>query len=121
MYQTYKEQAEFFLVYIREAHPDSILHVLSSEGKEVLKKVSQTNTLEERAENAQVCVASLKLSMPALVDRDDNKVNAAYAGWPDRMYVIGVDGKVAYQGGPGPGGFKPNEVEEWLKKNLKKN
>ena len=60
---------------------------------------------------------ALELTMPFLVDREDNKVNAAYAGWPDRLYVIGVDGKVAYKGGPGPGGFKPAEVEDWLKKN----
>ena len=29
------------------------------------------------------------------------------------MAVVGVDGKIAYYGGPGPGGFKPNEV--WMK------
>jgi type I thyroxine 5'-deiodinase len=55
--------------------------------------------------------------MPVLVDREDNKVNAAYSGWPDRLFVVGVDGKIAYKGGPGPGGFRPREVEEWLKKN----
>lgn len=42
-------------------------------------------------------------------------MNAAYAGWPDRMAVVGVDGKIAYYGGKGPGGFKPQEVEKWLK------
>ena len=53
------------------------------------------------------------------MDKEDNKVNTAYAGWPDRMYVVGVDGKIAYQGGPGPGGFRPAEVERWLKENVK--
>ena len=48
------------------------------------------------------------------MDKEDNKVNAAYAGWPDRMVVIGADGKVAYYGGKGPQGFKPQEVERWL-------
>jgi hypothetical protein len=33
--------------------------------------------------------------------------------------VVGVDGRIAYMGGPGPRGFKPEEVEDWLKKNLK--
>jgi type I thyroxine 5'-deiodinase len=51
-----------------------------------------------------------------VVDKDDNKVNAAYAGWPERLVVVGVDGKIAYYGGPGPFGFRPNEVEDWLKK-----
>ena len=47
------------------------------------------------------------------------EVNAAYAGWPDRMYVVGTDGRIAYQGGPGPRGFLPAEVEKWLKANVK--
>jgi hypothetical protein len=85
----------------------------------VLQKLGQTNSVEERNERAQVCTATLKLSMPTLVDKADNKVNQAYAGWPDRMYVVGVDGKIAYQGGPGPRGFRPDEVEAWLKKNTK--
>ena len=29
--------------------------------------------------------------------------------------IVDVDGKIAYTGAPGPWGFKPREVEEWLK------
>jgi hypothetical protein len=86
------------------------------DGEKVLEKIGQTNTLDERSLRARQCVSSLKLSIPALVDREDNAVSAAYAGWPDRLYVIGVDGKIAHMGGPGPWGFKPREVEEWLKR-----
>ncbi len=118
MYQTYKDRVEFLLVYIREAHPDSILFTLK-DGKEQLLKVTQPKSLEQRSEVAGQCLATLKLSVPTVVDREDNKVNAAYAGWPDRMYVVGVDGRIAYQGGPGPGGFRPAEVERWLKANVK--
>lgn len=32
------------------------------------------------------------------------------------MAVV-VDGRIAYYGGKGPGGFKPNEVEAWLNEN----
>ena len=84
----------------------------------MLEKIKQSSTLDERAQNAQVCVSALKLSVPTVIDREDNKVNTAYAGWPDRLYVVGVDGRIAYKGGPGPGGFKPAEVERWLKENL---
>ncbi len=114
IYNENKDIAEFLLVYIREAHPDSVLFV-EKDGKEVLEQITQTDTFEDRSATAQVCSASLKLSIPTLVDKEDNKVNAAYAGWPDRMAVVGVDGKIAYYGGKGPGGFKPNEVEQWLK------
>ncbi len=117
MYRTYKDRAEFFLVYIREAHPDSVLFT-QVDGKEVLKKIAQTDDEDHRGENAQQCLASLKLSMPTLLDKPDNKVNQAYAAWPDRLYVVGIDGKIAYQGAQGPKGFKVEEVENWLKKNV---
>lgn len=81
-------------------------------------KLGQTNTLAERSERAQQCVATLKLSIPALVDGEDNRVNRAYAAWPDRLYVIGSDGRIAYKGGRGPSGFRPAEVEHWLKTHL---
>ncbi len=85
----------------------------------MLEKIGQTNDVKERSERAQQCTAMLKLTMPAVVDKEDNKVNAAYAGWPERLVVVGADGKIAYYGGPGPFGFKPAEVEKWLKENLK--
>jgi hypothetical protein len=89
------------------------------DGKPVPELIPQTASVETRAANARVCVAALKLSVPTVVDRDDNKVNAAYAGWPDRLYVVGSDGTVVYKGSPGPAGFKPGEVEAWLRANLK--
>jgi type I thyroxine 5'-deiodinase len=38
-----------------------------------------------------------------------------YAGWPERIYVIETDGTIAYKGEPGPFGYKPEELESWLK------
>lgn len=109
---------EFYLIYIREAHPDSILLTLK-DGEKKLLKIPQTRKVEDRAEVAQQCVATLKMTMPTLLDKEDNHVNAAYGAWPDRLYVIGVDGKIAYQGGPGPGGFRVGEVEKWLMEHAK--
>jgi hypothetical protein len=105
------------LVYIREAHPDSLIFTLK-DGKESLLKIAQTETAAERAQTAELCTATLKLNVPTVIDREDNRVNNAYAGWPDRMYVVGVDGRIAYQGGPGPWGFKVDEIEQWLKNNV---
>jgi len=118
MYVTYKDKAAFFLVYIREAHPDSVLNTLVS-GEKKLLKIGQTETTGARKEVASKCVETLKLSMSTLIDREDNKVNYDYAGWPERLYVIGVDGRVAYQGGPGPWGFKVEEAVQWLANNAK--
>ena len=33
---------------------------------------------------------------------------------PDRLYVIGRDGRVVYKGGRGPFGFKTGEMEQAL-------
>ena len=104
-------------MYIREAHPDSVLFTLI-DGKEKLLKIPQTNDLAARGEAAAQCMATLKLSLPTVLDREDNKVNSAYAGWPDRLYVVGRDSKIAYQGAPGPRGFKIEEVQAWLEDNV---
>ena len=43
-------------------------------------------------------------------------VDNLYAGWPERMFVIDREGRVAYAGKQGPWGFKVNEVKRALKK-----
>ena len=52
--------------------------------------------------------------MPLVVDTIDDRVGHAYSAMPDRLYVIDRDGRVAYQGGRGPFGFKPAEMEQAL-------
>jgi len=89
------------------------------DGEAKLEKVGQTSDLKERSERAAQFADAMKITIPVIVDKGDDAVNKAYAAWPERMYVIGTDGKIAYKGGPGPGGFKVAEVEEWLKKNTK--
>jgi len=37
----------------------------------------------------------------------DNAASEAFAAWPERIYVVGVDGRIAFKGGPGPWGFDP--------------
>ena len=51
--------------------------------------------------------------------RIDDKVNNAYKGWPDRLYLVGKDGKIAYAGGQGPFGFHPDELAEAIVEALK--
>jgi hypothetical protein len=56
--------------------------------------------------------------LPLVVDGVDNAVASAYGGWPDRLYLIRADGRVAFQGGEGPFGFKPDELEGAVKTEL---
>ena len=50
--------------------------------------------------------------IPTLVDEMDDAVMTAYAAWPDRLYLVGLEGEVVYAGGIGPFGFKPDELKE---------
>lgn len=58
--------------------------------------------------------------MPALIDRVDDKVNQAYQALPDRLYLVGKDGKIAYAGARGPRGFNPDELGDAIVKELEK-
>jgi hypothetical protein len=114
LYGEYKDRAEFRFVYVREAHPDSILFVIEDD-KESLQKVAQTDTLDDRGHNATLCTATLKLQLPVVVDKADNAVNKTYAAWPIRLVIVDPAGKLAHISGPGPAGFDPSEVAQWLK------
>ena len=45
-----------------------------------------------------------------VVDGVENAVASVYGGWPDRLYLIGKDGRISFQGGEGPFGFKPEAL-----------
>ncbi len=110
--QRYRDDAIFLAVYVREAHPSDGWHMESN--AKVGVKVSQPRTFAERVAVAQQCNAKLKYSMPLLVDEVHDPVGNAYSGMPARLYVIDHKGKVAYQGGRGPFGFKSGEMEQAL-------
>lgn len=119
LYQTYKDRVNFLVVYIREAHPDSIIAVPGADGRKQLQVVAQTSSVAERLENLKKMLAVTGMTMPAVIDDFDNSVKRAYAAWPDRLYVLDAEGKVAYKGRPGPFGFRTPELEAWLRQNAK--
>ena len=61
----------------------------------------------ERAFLAGTCVRNLGIKFPALIDGFDNRVEAAYTGWPDRLYLIEPGGRIVYKSKAGPFGFHP--------------
>ena len=68
----------------------------------------------ERASVAGACVRKLGIKFPALIDSFDNRVESAYTGWPDRLYLIGQGGRILYKSKPGPFGFKTDELSAAL-------
>jgi hypothetical protein len=99
-------------VYVREAHPED--GAASRENARFGITLLQPRSAAERAEVAKTCCAALDMTIPLVVDTIDDRVGHAYSGMPDRLYVIDRNGKVAYQGGRGPFGFKPGEMEQAL-------
>lgn len=117
MYERFGERAEFLFVYILEAHPADGWQVQANVREDIVCK--QPKTSEERRKIATRCRDRLKIAMPVLVDDMDNSTDKAYAAWPDRIYVVGKDGRIAYVGGPGPRGFRPDEVGRFLQDYLR--
>ena len=76
--------------------------------------LAQPKTAAERISAAVHCCDSLKMALPLLVDGIDDVVGREYSGFPDRLYLIDLDGRVAYKGGRGPFGYKPRELEQSL-------
>ena len=71
---------------------------------------SSPRNAEERAEVAGSCVRKLGIQIPAVLDEFGNSTEKNYTAWPDRMYLIDREGKVAYKSKPGPFGFHTNEL-----------
>jgi hypothetical protein len=112
----YTDEVQFFVVYIREAHPLDGRSPMGGNGAPI---VEDPVNLGERNEVARVCMTKLALDpIPALVDGIDDAVEKAYAAHPDRLYLVGRDGRIAFRGGPGPMGFDPELLDAAIRKEL---
>jgi type I thyroxine 5'-deiodinase len=116
LYRDYRDRAAFYIVYIQEAHPIDAWQVSDNLKDDVL--VASTTTKDERYNVAGLCVKNLGIELPALVDEADNRVEREYTGWPDRLYVIDRDGRIAHKSAAGPFGFKPAAVQATLERLL---
>jgi Iodothyronine deiodinase len=112
LYDAYRAEVEFIVVYIREAHPEDGW-VLTDNRREAIA-VHDPETAGERASVAAACAARHALDIPCVVDGIGDEVARRYGGWPDRLYLVGRDGDIAYQGGPGPFGFDVTALESAL-------
>ena len=114
MSKKYDGRADFLTVYIKEAHPEDEWQQDENEEEGVC--YPQPKTTEQRLAIANDFVKRFDFPIPLLVDPIENPVNRAYAGWPERLYVIDEQGKIVYKWETGPFGLHPEEVEAWLAK-----
>jgi len=116
LHSRFGDQVAFFVIYIREAHPTDGWQVESNEREGVLYK--QPTTLAERTEVASVCALRLDLSIPTLIDDMENSTDKQYYALPDRLYLVGRDGRIAYRSAPGPFGFVAAELGQAIERYL---
>lgn len=126
IYEQYHDQVQFLSIYIREAHPKDgwwlgggIMGTMMKMGvPDVATDINDPKTYEERRGVAKQCAETLQYGIRTFVDEMDDAVSKAYAAKPTRLYLVGLNGRVVYAGGPGPYGFSPaalkNAVEDYL-------
>lgn len=96
-------------MYITEAHPSDVWQMESNLHDKVV--FASPRNEDERATVAGTCVRKLGIEIPAVLDEFGNSTESAYTAWPDRLYLIDRNGKVAYKSKPGPFGFKADELK----------
>ena len=113
MYQEYRDIAEFRMIYIREAH--------AVDGRRPAKIAEQKNihehtSLDDRCTTAGMLIEDKSLTIPTLVDEMDDGVGGLYRAWPDRVFLIRSDGRLAVAAERGPWGFAPalEATGQWL-------
>lgn len=118
LHAKYKDRVAFQLVYIKEAHAAGQWQSSINEREHV--DMQPAKDLAEKQEHASFCVRRLDLKFPSVVDGMDGKAEAAYTAWPSRMYLIGRDGKVAFNTRLGELNFQAAQFEAAIVEALKK-
>ena len=116
IWERHRDRVDFVVVYVREAHPEEGWVITMNRDQGIA--INDPTTNAERSEVAETCAIQLKIRMPVVVDEVDDEIARAYGALPDRLYLIGRGGRVAFQGEPGPFGFKPEALEAAIETEL---
>ncbi len=98
LYQTYKDRADFYVVYINEAHPGVHVPVVEN-GVCSTVAFDATDSAAERKRRAGLFRETHRLTMPVLIAPDEDALEDVYDPWPTRVMVIDPDGRIAFNAG----------------------
>lgn len=126
LFETFQSQVVFLSIFIRRTNPVNdwfpaknlsifLQKITNSIPKAVLE---EPKNMADRRNAAAKCTRQQKYNCVTLVDEMDDRVNKAYAGYPARLYLIGLDGKVVYAGGMGPWEFYPQNLYDAIERYL---
>ncbi len=116
LHAAYKDRVQFYIVYIREAHPSNGWQVPNNLLEDIV--FAEPTTDAARTEVAAACQIGLDLHMPMLIDRIDNDIDGKYVGLPMRLFLIDAGGKIAFTCDKGPFGWDDEGFEDAIKKEL---
>ena len=109
VYQSLKHSINFLCIYIREAHPiDGNWPLPNGINKGIC--ISAHKNLDQRA-NAAKYLINNALTVPLVLDTMADDLLDLYAGSPERLYIIGIDGIVIHKSPIGP--LDKKQVDEW--------
>jgi hypothetical protein len=98
LFRAYRGRAAFLFIALREAP--------------ALPPVGPPADSREQTRQA---MTFLGLSFPCLLDTRYGDTTRAYRAWPQRLAIVGVNGRLALDAGCGlPEGWDLREVEAWL-------
>lgn len=112
IYEQFSGQADFLTIYIKEAHPDDEWQMDVNLKEDVC--YVQPTSLAGRVRIANDFCQRFDYPLPVGVDTMDNRAMELYSAWPERLYIIDSEGRIAYKDGTGPFDYKPEEVRAWL-------
>ena len=107
----YQDEVDFFVVYVREAHPTDVF--------------KQPGSHAEIVANAKRMLETMALTMPVLVDDVAGTASEAFGVGANRLCLIDAKGEMIYYGGAngvygqlGPYGFDPTELDAAIVEHL---
>lgn len=104
----FAQRATFLTIYTQEAHPTE-----GGDYTDYFLPVAGHRELGDRLAAAGELLKLEDLPGPLLVDNMKDQACKSYGSFPDRLYII-LEGVVVFQGGVGPHGYLPRQVEAWL-------
>ena len=94
LYDEFKDRAAFLFVYVTEPG-----HIIPELGPLAVSSGPDADSPEVRRRRIARGLEVFDLPFACLVD-EDGKAEAAYAAYPQRLVVVGTDGRIAYNAGP---------------------
>jgi tetratricopeptide (TPR) repeat protein len=122
MAEQYHDRVDFRLVYISEAHANG---GAESQWQSTINQkegidLPAPGNLSEKQEHAALCLRKLTLPFGVVVDGMDAAAEQAYQAWPSRLYLVGRNGKVAFQTRLGELDFHADDLERAIREVLAK-